>query len=365
MRHASLNGYLFLTNGIDPLMYYDGTNFYKVENNSVSTTLSASITTSTFVIPVTSTAGFNPTSGFIMIGSEIIQYTSTTSTSFICSSDGTIMESGRGYALTPAQAFSSGATVNVYFGTPPVTPKYIWNFKNRLFTGNENIPGGTSLLHWSSGFGQTTDGLNWMQVAASTVTANGSTFTGNINGGWSFWSPIAADDGQVITALSQCKGMMLVEKNQSSYLATFNQDGSLGGYTDLSRQYGTHSQESMVDIDSTIFMFNQFGVISTDTTKPVLMSYQINDLATGVPTANLSSIYGVKHNFTLMFAVGSTTESTRFGGNTYSNVVLVFNYLTQHWYMWQYPFSINCYSEMFDSNGTLQLYYGDTTGASI
>lgn len=70
-----------------------------------NTTLTGNITNvSTTPIPVTSTAGFEP-SGFIIIGKEIIQYTSTTATSF----DGTIT---RGVKSTTNVSHNSGAKVS-------------------------------------------------------------------------------------------------------------------------------------------------------------------------------------------------------------------------------------------------------------
>lgn len=78
---------------------------YFSANQDGNTALTGNITNvSTTPIPVTSTAGFE-SSGFIIIGKEIIQYTSTTATSF----DGTIT---RGVKGTTNVAHNTGALVS-------------------------------------------------------------------------------------------------------------------------------------------------------------------------------------------------------------------------------------------------------------
>ena len=79
-----------------------------------TTTLSANITNvSTTAISVASTADF-PSSGYILIGSEIIQYTSTTSTTF----DGTIT---RGVFGTTNVAHTAGAAITEVQGVASPT----------------------------------------------------------------------------------------------------------------------------------------------------------------------------------------------------------------------------------------------------
>jgi hypothetical protein len=112
-------------------------------------------------------------------------------------------------------------------------------------------------------------------------------------------------------------------------------------------------------------MLNGFGALTTNSSKPVLQSYQITDLIQGIDTGDLASIYGGKHNYKVFYSVGNVTEAPWFGSHTYENAVLVYNYLTTHWYLWTYPFLINCFSEMYSSPDTdknLYLYYGDTDG---
>ena len=79
-----------------------------------TTTLSANITNvSTTAISVASTADF-PSSGYILIGTEIIQYTSTTATTF----DGTIT---RGMFGTTNVAHTSGAAISEVQGVASPT----------------------------------------------------------------------------------------------------------------------------------------------------------------------------------------------------------------------------------------------------
>ena len=87
-----------------------------------TTTLSANITNnSTTPISVASTAGF-PSSGWILIGNEIISYTSTTATQF----DGTIT---RGVLGTTNVAHTAGAAITEVQGTgsPTAIGKVLFN----------------------------------------------------------------------------------------------------------------------------------------------------------------------------------------------------------------------------------------------
>ena len=97
-----------------------------------NTTLSSSITNvSTTPIQVASTAGF-PSSGWILIGNEIISYTTTTATQF----DGTIT---RGVLGTTNVAHTAGAAITEVQGTgsPTTIGKVLFNntdYSNGVYT---------------------------------------------------------------------------------------------------------------------------------------------------------------------------------------------------------------------------------------
>ena len=90
-----------------------------------STTLSTGISNvSTTPINVASTAGF-PSSGWILIGNEIIQYTTKTATTF----DGTIT---RGALGTTNVAHSAGANITEVQGTGSSTTIGVVRLNNKI-----------------------------------------------------------------------------------------------------------------------------------------------------------------------------------------------------------------------------------------
>ena len=97
-----------------------------------TTTLTTGITnTSTTPIVVGSTAGF-PSSGYFLIGSEIIKYTSTTSTTFA----GTIT---RGALGTTNVAHTAGAAISEVQGTGSSTTIGIMQLNNTDYSSNVAI----------------------------------------------------------------------------------------------------------------------------------------------------------------------------------------------------------------------------------
>lgn len=98
------------------------------------TTLSADITNnSTTAIQVASTTGF-PSSGYILIGKELIQYTTTTATTF----DGTIT---RGVLGTTNVAHTTGANISEAQGTGSGTAIGTLNFNSTDYSSNVSVDG--------------------------------------------------------------------------------------------------------------------------------------------------------------------------------------------------------------------------------
>lgn len=457
--HASLNGYLHLTNGVDPLLYYDGVQFYEVVNGALSTTLAEDL--SPFIgteaeqsVYVDSIEGFNPTNAFIQVGNspmqevvttnEIIKYsgvapsgngasypsftvpspgmrsyngttyptqlyssiTSTQTTVPVYNTNGyppsgyiqvdseviyypviTPGASGlpptfgsssqpctRGERGTTAASHNIGAALGiywiagsgvwVYYGTPPTSPKVLFQIANRLWAFNSSEHGGSSHIWITESNGDPTDSFNWMLAYNSESTGNG-TFTGVLNPASAINFYLDPENGQQITDVGEVNNQLLVAKESSLYSIQLANTGLPASIMKLSSQYGCPSIHNFVHNDSNLFMLNGFGALTTNSSKPVLQSYQITDLIQGIDTGDLSSIYGGKHNYKVFYSVGNVTEAPWFGSHTYENAVLVYNYLTTHWYLWTYPFLINCFSEMYSSPDTdknLYLYYGDTDG---
>ena len=98
-----------------------------------TTTLSANISNnSTTPISVASTAGFPSGGGYILIGTEIIQYTSTTSTTFA----GTIT---RGVLGTTNVAHTAGAQISEVQGTGSSTTIGVVKFNNTDYSNGVSI----------------------------------------------------------------------------------------------------------------------------------------------------------------------------------------------------------------------------------
>jgi hypothetical protein len=461
MSHASLNGYIHLSNGVDPLMYYDGENFYEVVNGAVSTTLSQGLapylptSSGTQDIYVNSITGFNPQGAFIQIGSapvqepvltnEIIQYANTTtvsgsdcfqvtgsafrsynyttpttatynaitSTQTTIQVDSVVQYPSTGYiqidqeviaytGTTQAQSataasfnnctrgvqgttaathtsdtyvgiyWPAGTEVYVYYGSPPPQPRIVFALDNRLWAFNTNEAGGSSSIYVSQINNNLTDAFNWMLSYQSTSVLNNGAlqFTGSLAPNSSFKTFLDPQNGQEISAVNTVQGSLIVAKQQSLYTIQMTTNGSSAtgvpqSIQKTSSQYGTQSIHGLVSLDSNVFMLNGYGILSTNSGNPLLQSYNITDLVQGIDSSNLTSIYGCKHNFKLFYSIGSTTEAPWIGNETYDNAVLVYNYLTSHWWLYTYPFTINCFSEMYDTANIteeLTLYYGDTNG---
>lgn len=176
-----------------------------------TTTLSSSITNgSTTPIPVVSTTGF-PTSGYLLIGTELIQYTSTTSTTFA----GTIT---RGALGTTSAAHSSGVAVSEAQGTGSGTAIGVMKFTNTdssngvtinsldstqiVFskTGTYNIQFSAQLLSFSNNADNVTI---WLRKNGTDVDATAGIVTvpgihggvpGAIIAGWNYFVDVVSGD---------------------------------------------------------------------------------------------------------------------------------------------------------------------------
>ena len=172
-----------------------------------STTLTSGITNvSTTPIPVTSTAGY-PSSGAILIGTEIITYTAITATTFA----GTIT---RGAYSTSTSAHSAGDAITSVQGTTAatVTPMYLntTDFSNGVvlqgpdntskvafsYSGLYNLQFSAQFVNYASGFNGSDNVTIWIRqngadVAASagivTVPGSHGGVAGAIIAGWNFF----------------------------------------------------------------------------------------------------------------------------------------------------------------------------------
>lgn len=445
MRAARLDGFLFLSNGIDPYMFFDGVNFYEVVNNSATTTLTSPVFTGTTTlvnavgvgatsvelqqdvlsgsqtgsivlnamsnvtttetvsvtavsgtgpytytisatlynhnagelisnpnyipsttIDVVSTEGYPPDGGWLLIGAgaiadsvEIIKYNGLTQTSFL--------NIERGYNSTPLDmypalpSYTTGQTVNVFYGAPPISPELLYQYENRIYAGN--LTGGltqASLLQWSAARGDITDGYNYNVTTQSTYSRGIA--TGTVDESLSFQHGIQPSDGEPLTGMEVAGNTLFLFKDQFVFGVTPDTYGVPYTFTSLSTDWGTRSQESITNSNGYSWWASDFGIFNSKGSLPMLQSRNIMDLFLGIPPQNLPNIVSAKHNDVLYFSVGSTSESFKFGGNTFDNAVFVFNELTSHWFMYTYPFLINAYQEMYNSSNHLSLYFGDTSG---
>lgn len=351
-------GFLFYTNGIDPFLMWDGTYWYQLVNNIVSgiTITDLTINSTTLAInPVSyNINGANfPENGFISVTTsgvtEIIQYLGL-------NKDGLNRVVGfaeliRGYADTIPVTAVAGSTVNVWYGTPPTSPKYLGNVQTRLFAANYG--GNPNNITWTASPREVTDPYNWIedQTTSATQLVYSSFDNNSLSGG-----------AGAITALDDSGQNMLVYKGTQTYLMTVDSTNHPTQFVLIDGSTGTFSQNSITNIQNTQFSFGYNGVQAYGGSGLVLLSKPIDDLTKGVPLNNLTSITANAYDYKLFVFVPQTTEADRFGGKTYTNVTFVYNYLTSNWFIWQTPFVISSFKNMVDANGVLQMYVGDNVG---
>lgn len=389
MRAVNVAGLCFLTNGTDPFMFTDGARFYNLVNSCVIAITTSSLdntygpvvgygpqkaqytynadgtinttyvqgnpiygTLTINVSPISFNSSngnnFYPNYGFLANGNEIISYSGTT----LDGSNRIIAFTGctRGYADTTPQSLGSGGTLSVTYGTPPTTPLYVEFFLGRLMAAN--TPSLHSSIQDTANRGEITDAINFIIDLADPVKQAVSSNQANTK----------VSDGDQITGIIENNDRMLTFKSSHVYMGNPDNYGNLQSFNTIDRDYGTFSNESIASIQSTAFYINQIGVFGFNGQDPILMSKSIDDLTKSISQINLTQTCSIGYDYKLFISVGSVTAADRFGGGTYSNVVLVYNYLTSAWFLYQYPFTINCFAKMKDSTGKVQLYYGDTAG---
>ena len=389
MRALNIGGYCFLTNGTDPLMYTDGTSIYYMTNTAQTCTLTTALTadygpvigygpnvptytydasgTATvtyqqgnpiygtetiYVNPITpsTTTGdnFNQSYGFLQNGSEIIAYTGVT----LNTSNQIVQFTGctRGYADTNPQAASIGATLSITYGTPPTTPKYLEYFLGRMMAAN--TPSFPTSLQGTANAGEIYDPLNFIIDNATSVTqaVYSNLVTAKIN------------DGDQITGIAESNDNLLIFKSRHVYMGVGDQYGNPSSFYSLSKEHGTFSNESIASIRNYTFYLNQLGIHAFDGQHIILMSLNVNDLIKGISYAQLSQAPAITYNYKYYISIGTVTEDAKFGGKTFPNAVLVYNFLTEAWFIYTYPFQITSFSKMLDANGEMQMFYGDSQG---
>lgn len=331
MGSARLNGYLYMGNGVDTFMYYDGSNIRNIANNAFSTTTSNPVGVTDTTVSVSSTAAFDPNGGFFQIDSETIQYFTLDGNHFL--------NCVRGYGGTTATTHAVSAPVNVYYGSPPVTPNIVVQWEGRIYTASHG-----SVLTWSGVHNKITDGQDY-NVNSLDTGSSGSTF-------------IDPDNSSQITNLQVSGGQLVVTKTASTYLITPDQYGRPSSIVKVNNNYGSIVTNSAVTVDSTVLWYSAIGPYIWDGRKSYWISFQVSDLAQGATNPGPSG----SHNFWIYFTLGSTSESLRFTGETYNNAVLAYNYITEKWFMFTFPFAITAMNEMKSAINEPQLYYADNTG---
>ena len=277
---------------------------------------------------------------------------------------------GRGYLSTIA-SHQVNAPFEVVFGqsgSVPNSPKILANIQNRLWAANTNEEGGSSKIYISASRGDAWDSIDWFLDYISVASSSTSTTT-QLDPSSANAIYVDPENGQEITSIEMVGGQVYVTKNQSTYLIALDKFGNPATQTKLSSQYGAPTKEALINIDGNAIALNSFGIVASNGSAPILQSYNITDLVQGIPPANLSNVYGVKYNFKYYFSVGSITTAPWVdpivGSQTIDNAILVFNYLTNNWFLYTTPFTVNCFEEMYsatDSLGHLDLYAGDTNG---
>lgn len=347
MSYCVLGGYLFLTNGIDPFMYFDGNQFYNIVNGDVSTTLTSDLAIGDTVANVVSTAGFNPVSGFIQFTNggltEFCRYKSTTPISF--------NQLDRNWASSPSVAMTTGGTIDVSYGYPPINVLYVENFSNRVWAAN--ISGQGSYIGWSA-----ISSVDYSFAFDWHIDPN-STNVDSAN-----YTAIYPNDGDQITGLRANGNRLLASKVSHEYVVVPDANGAFSQALPISADFGTFSQASMIPFGNYITHYNQYGLYVFDGSESTNISLGLNDLARNVPSVNLPNVCVAQYDYRLYVSVGSTSMSPRLNyGQDLSNITFVYNTLTNNIFLMQTPFTINCMQTMLDGTGKFKnLYLGDTQG---
>lgn len=363
---------LYVSNGTDPLTYYDGTSI------SSFTEISAPTITS-----VTRTSGSDGTYTFSYKVTAVTAAGETTpsAASTATASIDTLTESvymtvlwgavtnaigynvygrkdGAWYFLAYLEGNGSvswadkgTATPQAYFPPPEGNTtggpkgKYVALYKDTLFIfGDPNNP---SRLYYSGGG----DKIHDFSVASG--------------GGF---IDISKNDGTVGTGLIVFKNTLIVFKEDSIYQFSFETSG-LPSVTQVNPSIGAIAPRSIIMVENDVFFASRRGIFtvgnepgfSFDTLRTNEISARVRPIYQTIDTnylENIAGIYATSENANLV--IFAYTPS----GSTTNSKALVFDRERGGWVEWS-NIQANCWVQYIDTDGSAKVLYGDDASGYV
>jgi hypothetical protein len=154
---------------------------------------------------------------------------------------------------------------------------------------------------------------------------------------------INPSDGDNITALAKTGTLMLIFKR--NYIYRWN-----GTATDAEPviNVGTVSQESVANVNGTIYFFNPRGIFSTDGGVPVEVSRPIKDWIDAIPAANYDGMCAFSDGDRYGLFVGDVTLN----GRTFTNVVIEYDTNVKCWQVHCLAHPFRCFANARTAAGT-------------
>lgn len=177
--------------------------------------------------------------------------------------------------------------------------------------------------------------------------------TGNITWTSTDYLDVNPSDGQNITGLANNGTLLLIFKDRAMY--RWN-----GGATDpdLVVDVGCSSQESIASRNGRTYFFNPFGVYVTTGGFPELISKPIQRWIDAIAGSYLDDVAGVCDDDHYYCSIGDVTVD----GESFNNVVLVYEISSQTWTVRTYPEQIRLFANYIESDNTANIMIGNDDG---
>lgn len=166
------------------------------------------------------------------------------------------------------------------------------------------------------------------------------------------WLDVNPEDGQVITALDENSGRLLIFKDNSM----FRWNGR-ATEPDPIIDVGTSSQESVKTINNVTYFFNRYGIYAYDGGMPYLISRKIQEWIDAIDQTKLADVNAEVDHDHYYLAIGDVTVD----GTDYSNVWLVYNIPLKAWTVWTLAGESSVMGHYY-SSGARYISFGDIDG---
>lgn len=188
-------------------------------------------------------------------------------------------------------------------GTPPANAKYIESHKGRVFIANHS--GGKSRVSWC----YLDNPEDWTTITGAATDAG--------------YLDVGLDDGDIITGIKSVGSVMLIFKNNSTWLLS-GSDPTDFKVRKLSGSIGCVGPRSIVACDSFAIFLSNTGVYSANSEGVVLLSYNIKPTAEGWTSTMKRTSCAGRLNTQYWLGIQDTTTSQ-------NNTVYVLDYTLGVW----------------------------------